>query len=94
MNRIVVKLGVHNAELAVLELFVTQDTLAAYLLEGTGKGVLDIREILDTLGGVANKVGQSQLRSIGSVVPDLGGNVLVPTEVVDEELDVLLGIQG
>jgi hypothetical protein len=42
---------------------------------------------------MANKIGHSQFRSIGSVVPDLGGNVLVPTEVVNEELDVRFGIQ-
>lgn len=91
MDGIVVKLGIHDVISGVSHLLVTEDTFIGNLLEGTGDGVLNIGEILDTLGGVANDVGSA---TVWSVVPDLGGNVLIKVVVINQVLDSLFLIKG
>jgi len=91
MDRIVVELGIHDVKSDVSHLLSTEDTFAGDILESTGEGVLDILEILDTLGGITDQIGSA---TDWSVIPDLGGDVLVITVVVDEVLNVSLGIQS
>jgi hypothetical protein len=91
MDRIVVKLGVHDVESAVSHLLITEDTFVGDILESTGERVLDISEILDTLGGITDDIGSA---TDWSVVPDLGSDILVITEVIDEILDVGFVVQS
>jgi len=91
VDRIVMELGIHDVVSAVSLLLSTEDTFIGDILEGTGERVLDILKILDTLGGITNNVWSA---TDWSVVPDLGSNILVITVVIDEVLDVGLGIEA
>jgi hypothetical protein len=57
-------------------------------LEGSGERVLDILEILDTLGIIDKDIGGRH-----SEVPDSGGMVLIPSPVTDKGFDLGLLVQ-
>jgi len=86
-----VELGIHDVESDVSHLLSTEDTFVGDILEGTGERVLDICEILDTLGGITDEVWST---ADWSVVPNLSGDILIITVVIDKELDVGFGIQS
>lgn len=71
---------------------VAEDTAEGHLLEGGAHGILDLVKEGDTLGGIDEDVGDT----IGGAAerPDLGGIVLLPLEVLNEQLGAALGVLG
>lgn len=60
-------------------------------LHGGVTAVLDLVQVLHTLGDVDKQVGAV---GIGAVAPNLLGQVLVPAEVVDQHLGADLGVRA
>ena len=60
-------------------------------LHGGVTAVLDLVQVLHTLGDVDEEVGAV---GVGAVAPNLLGQVLVPAEVVDQHLGADLGVRA
>jgi len=58
-------------------------------LEGSDERVLDLIEVLDSLGLIEEKVGSG---GVGTEAPDLSGVGDVPGVVVSEETSTILGV--
>lgn len=82
------KLG--KRDLNTTESLFAEDTSARSLQEGTADGILDLIEVLNTLGGVNKKVGETIGRA--SKGPDFTGISDIPVVVVGQNTGALLGI--
>jgi len=92
VNSISVKGNIKNVETDSTHVLVTEDTLLGGPLESSDHGVLDLVQILHSLGGVNQKVGTG---GVGTESPDLTGLVDVPvigiSQVTGTGLEVVTG---
>eukprot|EP01137_Pigoraptor_chileana_P031526 Opistho-2@19439 len=95
VNGVGVESHVHDVEAASAHVLVAEHTLLGRPLEAGNARVLDLVEVLDSLGGVDEHVGASRL---GAKAPDLAGLCDVPVvlvcEVASLDLGILLGGDG
>jgi hypothetical protein len=95
VNSIGVEGNIVDVESESSEVLLSHDSLSGGPLEGGFDGILDFLEVLDGLGHIDEEVGSG---GVWSEAPNLLGMVLLPVEVVAEDLssglEVLLGVDG
>mmetsp|Transcript_33833 Transcript_33833/g.69070 ORF Transcript_33833/g.69070 Transcript_33833/m.69070 type:complete len:847 (+) Transcript_33833:272-2812(+) len=81
---------IHEVEPAATHLLLTQGSILAGPGESTDNGLLDLKEVVDSLGGVDEQVGAG---SLGSKGPDLTGLGDIPLKLISElaSLELLVG---
>merc|ERR1719436_415108 len=89
MDGVSVEGDIVDVESAASHVLVGEDTLFGGPLEATDNGVLDLIEVLDTLGDLADHVGAG---NIGAKAPDLPGLIRVHLELLGEVLGSLLSL--
>mmetsp|Transcript_7953 Transcript_7953/g.12157 ORF Transcript_7953/g.12157 Transcript_7953/m.12157 type:complete len:732 (+) Transcript_7953:607-2802(+) len=91
MDSISMKDNIHEVESATTHLFLTERTVLGSPGESTDDGLLDFKKVVDSLGGVNEKVRSS---SFGSEGPDLTGFGDIPAEVISELTSLGLGLSS
>ena len=89
VDSIGVKDDIHEVETAAAHLLLTERTVLGGPGETTNDGLLDLKEVVDSLGGVNEQVGSGALGTEG---PDLTSLRDVPAELVGELAALDLGI--
>ena len=88
MDSISVKDNIHKVEASTTHLFITERSTLSGPSETTDNGFLDLKQVVNTLGGINENVGAS---SFGSKSPDLTGFRDVPAIVVRQLTTKSLG---
>merc|ERR1711968_55277 len=89
VNGISVEHNIMDVEADAAHVLFSEHTLLGGPLHASDDRVLDLIQVLHTLGDVNNHVGTG---SLGTEAPDLGGGGLVVLVVVHKELDAILGV--